>query len=109
MAGNCNNHLPSLFAIVLKFFPLNLIFIFSPFEAQPQILIFESLCKTMLSRISRGSLTWAGAVCAMRKKQQNAAMIFKYFVSFVLLLCVLCLPKYRSQSSLRTTTGTKHF
>lgn len=75
IGGNCNNHLPSVLAVALKFFPLNLIFIFSPFEAHPQIFIFESRCKTMLSLISRGRLTWAVVTSVILKNKETAKIL----------------------------------
>src|SRR6476469_1275698 len=75
MGGNCSNHLPSVFAVVLKFLPLNFILIFSFLGAHPQIFILESRCKTMLSLARRGSLTWAVIICVINKRKQSEVMI----------------------------------
>src|SRR5689334_19085201 len=96
MAGNCNSQLPFEFAVVLKFFPLNFILIVSFLAAHPQIFIFESLCSTILSLISRGSFTCPVAVCISRNAKQKTGMILFFFILIcTILLCVLwlrCVP-----------------
>src|SRR6478735_6339800 len=107
MGGNCSTHLPSVFAVVLIFLPLNFILIFSFLEAHPQIFILASLCKIMLSLTSCGSRTCAVIVCTITKKEQTA--VINLFILCVLsaLLCVLCDTKISSQRAQRTTTITK--
>src|SRR6476660_5234311 len=103
MGGNCSNHLPSVFAVVLKFLPLNFILTFSFLEAHPQTFILASLCKIILSLISRGSLTWAVSTCIITKKKQTAVVFFIFnpfvttFVSIVILyeLCDYVLLRKR--------------
>src|SRR5882757_10657602 len=71
-------HLPSAAAAVLYLRLFHRTVTFSPFAAQPQILILASLCSTMLSRTSRGSLTCATAGKCMERR--NAAMLIKCFI-----------------------------